>query len=230
MSDRPQTTYRVLVLAKAPVAGRVKTRLAASVGDRAAAQLAAAALLDTAAAAAAAVGVDRCILAVEGDLGDAESGAALREAFTGWRLIPQRGAALGERIAAAHADAGPGAIVQIGMDTPQVTAADLANLAASLGGGELDARAVLAPADDGGWWALALQDPADAAAVATVAMSRPSTHDDTLAALRAEGVRVLGAPRRIDVDTRADAEVIAAAHPGLTFSAAWRRIGDHACG
>ena len=44
----------VLVVAKAPVPGQAKTRLAASVGDRAAADIAAAALLDTLDAVAAA--------------------------------------------------------------------------------------------------------------------------------------------------------------------------------
>ena len=37
----------LLVVAKAPVPGQAKTRLAATVGDRVAAQIAAAALLDT---------------------------------------------------------------------------------------------------------------------------------------------------------------------------------------
>ena len=41
------TGAAVLVVAKAPVPGAAKTRLAATVGDRNAAELAAAALLDT---------------------------------------------------------------------------------------------------------------------------------------------------------------------------------------
>ena len=52
----PGMSPRALVLAKAPVAGRVKTRLGADVGMAYAADLAAAALLDTLLACTAAFG------------------------------------------------------------------------------------------------------------------------------------------------------------------------------
>ena len=55
----------------------------------------------------------------------------------------------------AHDDAGPGLVVQIGMDTPQVTAAAL------LERRRRDCRghdACSRPATDGGWWALARRD------------------------------------------------------------------------
>ena len=54
---------------------------------------------------------------------------------------------------------GPGPTVQVGMDTPQLTAADLREVAAAAATGD----AVLGPAADGGWWVLALSDPAAAA-------------------------------------------------------------------
>jgi hypothetical protein len=213
--------HRVLVLAKAPVPGRVKTRLGATVGMVAAAELAAAALLDTIAAARAAVGPARCLLALEGDLRAAARADDLRAALAGWRTYPQRGDGLGPRIAAAHADAGPGPVVQIGMDTPQVGAPDLEGVAARL----LDAPAVLAPATDGGWWALALRDPARAAAVAAVPMSTATTHDDTRRALEAAGTAVVGAAVLTDVDTAEDAAAVALAWPDLRFSRLWRALG-----
>lgn len=213
--------HRVLVLAKAPVPGRVKTRLGAAVGMAAAADLAAAALLDTLVAATAAVGAGRCLLALEGDLRAAHRAADLVAALRGWRSYPQRGEGLGQRIAAAHADAGPGPVVQIGMDTPQVGAADLDGVAAALAG----APAVLAPAADGGWWALGLRDPADAAAVASVPMSTATTHDDTRRALEAAGSAVAGAPAFTDVDTAEEAAAVAARWPHLHFSRAWRALG-----
>lgn len=215
------SAHRVLVLAKAPVPGRVKTRLGATVGMAAAADLAAAALLDTVAAANAAVGPGRCLLALEGELAEGRLAAELATALAGWRSYPQRGDGLGRRIAAAHADAGPGPVVQIGMDTPQVRPADLEDVAARLA----DAPAVLAPAADGGWWALALRNPARAAAVADVPMSTATTHDDTRRALEASGTAVTGAPVLADVDTAEDAAAVAQGWPELHFSRAWRALG-----
>ena len=61
---------RVLVVAKAPVAGVAKTRVGADVGMDVAAGLAAGALLDTVRTCTAAVGADRCRLALAGELGD----------------------------------------------------------------------------------------------------------------------------------------------------------------
>ena len=219
----PPSAHRVLVLAKAPVPGLVKTRLGATVGMAVAAELAAAALLDTLAAATAAVGPGRCLLALEGDLRAAVRSGDLAAALAGWRAYPQRGQGLGQRIAAAHADAGAGPVVQIGMDTPQVGAADLDGVAARLA----DAAAVLAPAADGGWWALALRDPARAAAVAAVPMSTSTTHDDTRRALETAGTPVIGAPVLTDVDTAEEAAAVALAWPDLRFSRLWHSLGRH---
>ena len=87
-------------------------------------------------------------------------------------MHPQRGDTFGERLARAHADAaGAGPTVQIGMDTPQVTPADLGVIARAAYEGD----AVLGPATDGGWWVLALSDPAAARVLVDVEMSRPDT-------------------------------------------------------
>ena len=67
----------VLVVAKAPVPGQAKTRLAASVGDQAAADIAAAALLDTLDAVAEAPVAAR-VVALTGDLDDASAGDEIR--------------------------------------------------------------------------------------------------------------------------------------------------------
>ena len=81
----------MLVVAKAPVAGRVKTRLGHVLGMERAAELAAAALLDTLAVCVAAYGVDRCHLALDGDLAEAERADELLDATSGWIVHPQRG-------------------------------------------------------------------------------------------------------------------------------------------
>ncbi len=208
---------RVLVMAKAPVAGLAKTRLAASVGDDAAADLAAAALLDTLAAAAAAAGPSHCLLALTGDLDAAARAADLRRALVGWRVIPQRGDGFDERLALAHADAGVGPVVQVGMDTPQVTADLLLAAAAPLAQHDT----VLGRADDGGWWVLARTDPRTAQALRGVEMSSARTYELTLAALRDAGHSVGSVPSLLDVDTRDDAKLVATAAPATLFGRAW---------
>lgn len=216
-------TATVLVMAKAPVAGRAKTRLAATTGDAVAADLAAAALLDTLAAVDATPGV-RGLLALDGDLASAARGPAIREALAGWQVVPQRGGGFAERLVAAHADAGAGPVVQVGMDTPQLTPALLLGALADLDGHD----ACLGPADDGGWWVFARRDPAVAVPLAGVAMSTPSTYDDTRAAIRAAGHRVAATAPLHDVDTVADADAVAGSAPLTLFARAFRGWEDGA--
>ncbi len=213
-------TAQLLVVAKAPVPGAVKTRLGAETGMVAAAELAAAALLDTLEACAAAF-PGRCHLALEGDLTAARRGDELREAVVGWSIFAQVGDGLGQRLAHAHAvvAATDDPVLQLGMDTPQVTAAALDEVLAPLAHG---ADAVLAPARDGGWWALALADSRRAAVLADVPMSRPDTAEVTSRALARDGSTVLwGLTRLRDVDTVADATAVAAEAPGTRFARAW---------
>jgi len=206
----------VLVLAKAPTPGLVKTRLAADIGHEGAARVAAAALLDTLEACAAAVGPRRCRLAVEGDLAQAVQAAALRSALAGWTVVPQAGDGLGERIARACADAAT-PVVQIGMDTPQVSARLLLESAGALA----DHDAILGPAEDGGWWLLGLRDPARAAAIAEVPMSTSRTGELTREALAAAGLDVTTAARLRDIDQLEDLRAVTALAPyGRTAAAA----------
>jgi glycosyltransferase A (GT-A) superfamily protein (DUF2064 family) len=109
------------------------------------------------------------------------------------------------------------------MDTPHVPAALLADSARLLCQPDVDA--VLGPAEDGGWWVCGGSDPAHAAVLADVPMSRSDTGELTLTALRGAGARVglVGALR--DLDTLDDAKVIAAEHFGLHVSAELRCQG-----
>jgi hypothetical protein len=105
------------------------------------------------------------------------------------------------------------------MDTPQLTAATLAEALAPLsapGGPD----AVLGPAADGGWWALGLRDPHLARVIEQVPTSRPDTGEATLRALRGAGLSVAVLPELRDVDTAEDALAVAAAGAGRRFSAA----------
>jgi len=210
---------RVLVMAKAPVPGLAKTRLAAVVGDEAAADLAAACLLDTISACREATA--DCSIALTGVLEDAFRAEEIRAALAGWSILWQRGEAFAERLANAHLDAGPGPLLQIGTDTPQVTAAQLRAVADVLA----DHDTVLGPADDGGWWVLGRHDAAQAEALRGVPMSTSTTGDDTRAALVAHGLSVGLAESLRDVDTVEDTEVVAAAAPGTRFARAWVATG-----
>jgi uncharacterized protein len=213
------TTPQVLVVAKAPEVGRVKTRLGARIGMERAAQVAAAALLDTLEAAARAVGADRCHLSLDGELDQAVRGPELREALAGWAVHPQEGADFGARLADAHARL-RGPVVQVGMDTPQLTPELLLAAAEGL----VDHDAVLGPAEDGGWWLLALRDPAHAAALRGVPMSTPTTGADTRAALTASGLDVGSTVTLRDVDEPADADAVARLAPGSRFARAWQQV------
>jgi rSAM/selenodomain-associated transferase 1 len=204
----------VLVVAKAPVPGRAKTRLATDIGAAAAARIASAALLDTLAACRGAFGLARCRLALDGRLEDAVDSLVLIRALHGWRVVPQVGESLGERIAVGCAGVET-PVIQIGMDTPQVTAALLRGAAAALD----DHDAVLGPAEDGGWWLLGLREPAYAAAIAEVPMSTSTTGERTRQALVSAGLAVATGPVLRDIDELADLRAVATLAPATRTAA-----------
>lgn len=211
-------------MAKVPVAGEVKTRLADVAGDVGAADAAAAALLDTLEAGTAAFPSGRRVLALAGDLRRARRCAELEEAARGWIVVRQNGLGFGERLAdghrQAHALAG-GPVVQIGMDTPQVDPTvlqELAERARHLG------APVLGPAVDGGWWVLVTTHPGQAEVLTQVPMSRPDTGRLTAAALMDAGHPPATTVTLRDVDLPEDADAVAAAAPWTRFAVTWRAV------
>ena len=199
----------ILVVAKAPVAGQAKTRLASFYGPTVAADLAAASLLDTLESARGARVATR-IVALAGDLSQARRGNEITSMLDDFTVVRQRGADFATRLREAHFDAGAvagGPVLQIGMDTPQASAVDLTAAAATLAKPEVDA--VLGLAQDGGWWALGLSDPAAASVLKGVAMSRADTGSMTLAALVGMGSLVTELPVLADVDTPDDVWLVA---------------------
>jgi rSAM/selenodomain-associated transferase 1 len=200
--------FALLVVAKAPVPGFAKTRLCPPASPRQAAEIAAAALLDTLDAVTATPGAVP-VVAMTGELAEAARSAELAGLLRPSTVLRQRGGDLAERLANAHADTAatlPGLpVLQIGMDTPQVTPDLLAAAATMLS----EREAVLGPATDGGWWALGLRDPGAARLLAAVPMSQPHTGDRTLRALSEAGLRAATLPCLSDVDTMADAARVA---------------------
>jgi len=205
---------QVIVIAKEPVPGRVKTRLTPPFTPDDAARLAEAALTDTLAAVVA-TPVSRRVLALDG---------APRDWLpAGFAVLKQRGDGLDERLAAAFADAHgtlPLPMVLIGMDTPQVTPGLLADAAGTLISGEADA--VFGPAADGGFWLLGLRRP-DRSLLAGVPMSRPDTGRRQLGRLTEAGLRVAMMHELTDVDTFREAASVARQVPGSAFAAAFRQ-------
>jgi glycosyltransferase A (GT-A) superfamily protein (DUF2064 family) len=194
----------LLVVAKAPEPGRAKTRLAATVGDRVAAEIAAAALLDTLDAVAAAPVAAR-VVALTGELEAAAGAADIRRRLESFTVIGQRGDDFADRLANAHADAADGRpVLQIGMDTPQVNA----ELLAACGRRLLQAPAVLGLARDGGWWVLGVQTAATAECLRSVPMSQPDTGELTLKALRDNGIDVTLVELLTDFDVVDDVDAV----------------------
>ncbi|MPY61014.1 TIGR04282 family arsenosugar biosynthesis glycosyltransferase [Streptomyces spongiae] len=198
----------LLVIAKEPRPGRVKTRLTPPFTPEEAAVLAEAALTDTLRAVAAAP-ARRRILVLDGT-----AGSWLPPGFD---VVPQCAGGLDERLAAAFAGC-DGPALLIGMDTPQVTP-EL--LTVDFDGYGYDA--CLGPAEDGGFWALGLAEP-DPELLRGVPMSTPVTGAVQRARLVDAGLRVRDLPRLRDVDTAADAEAVAALAPHGHFAAELNRL------
>jgi len=202
----PEAPATLLVIAKQPVPGRVKTRLVPPCTYEQAAALAEAALADTLHTMLM-LPARRRVLVLDG-----RPGPWLPPGFD---IVPQCGGPLDERLADAFA-AVRGPALLVGMDTPQLTPALLT----------VDwqaADAVFGPAADGGFWALGLRVPAPSL-LRGVPMSTPSTGAMQRARLLAAGLRIADLPQLRDVDTAADAVAVARQAPWSRFAAQAREL------
>jgi len=205
----------LLVIAKAPVAGRAKTRLCPPLTPSQAAELAEAALRDTLQAVLQ-TPASRRVLVLDGPAGDWLT--------PGIEVIAQREAGFAERLAGAFEDVGEPAFL-IGMDTPQVTP-EL--LEAALGALDTPGSdAVLGLCEDGGYWGIGLRRP-DPRVFAGVPMSTAHTGESQRLRLEALGLRTHPLPLLRDVDCHADALAVALQAPGTRFARALSRAGHGA--
>ena len=203
-------TGALIVIAKEPVPGRVKTRLVPPLTGTEAAHLARAALSDTLRVASA-VDARQHVLALDG-----RPGPWLPR---GWRVVAQPAGTLDVRLVAAFGAASTGPALLIGMDTPQVRPAQLAAF-------DPDCHdACLGLAEDGGYWAIGLRSPALAAGVISgVPMSTSHTGAEQLRRLHTAGLHVQLLDTLADVDTIDVADGVAAAAPSTQFAAALRGL------
>jgi len=205
----------LLVFAREPRPGRVKTRLAAGIGAAAACQLYRAFLQDLAGHLGT-LAETRVIWWVDGHA------SKLREAVgaawqSQWQVHGQPEGHLGIRLETAFRSAfaaSPHAVAVIGSDCPHLNPELLSDLFVPLAGG---ADAVLLPARDGGYAGLALAAPCKEA-FQNVPWSTDRVAEVTLANLRQSGREAVTLLPVFDVDTAADLQVLGkllATHPEL---------------
>ena len=209
----PNARRALVVFARAPTPGAVKTRLAADLGDAAALRI----YRELGArAVAAACAVPDCVLSI------AFTPAAGAEAVREWlgpdvRLRPQADGDLGARMAAAVADAlaaGAERVVVVGTDCPDLDAATIES-----GFDRLDAHdVVLGPAADGGYYLIGLRR-LHRELFEGVPWSAADTLERTLERAADAGLRVALLDVKRDIDTAADWAAWVAARPAPTRTA-----------
>ncbi|HUC04769.1 MAG TPA: DUF2064 domain-containing protein [Acidimicrobiales bacterium] len=207
------TEVQVLVMAKAPQPGRVKTRLCPPLSHVSAAAVARAALMDTLDSVLGA-GPSRVTVVLDG-----RAGSWLP---AGVHVIPQRSGPFADRLEGAFEDASaalPAPILLVGMDTPQMTPGHVTRAAEALLGRDTDA--VLGRADDGGFWIIGTRD-AVGGLCQGVPMSTATAGERQLARLRSLGLRCREVDRLRDVDRMEDALAVAALAPRSRFAAVLR--------
>lgn len=174
----------LIIMAKAPIMGRAKTRLARDIGAAHAKRIYRAMMGE----------VIRNTADPRWDTILAVTPTSFMGKVPDWRgqtQIPQVSGSLSPRLASVFARKGK--VVCIGTDCPDVNAKDIAAAFKSIGRG----RHVLGPADDGGFWLIGTLGPARADLFDNVRWS----HADTLSDMEArfEG-RVATLRTLIDVD------------------------------
>ncbi len=205
----------IIVAAKTPTHGRVKTRLldpdAPGLTPEVAVRLAQAFLADTLASVAGPIlrSVADRWLALDGDPADLPPD--IFPAAASFSLVAQTGNSLGERLvnlSEAGFAAGYGRVCIVGSDAPHLPPAFLleafGRLAPAPGHApENEADVVLGPADDGGYYLVALRKPASAL-FTNVPWSGPDVFSVTQARASAAGLTVAVLPPWYDVDVLAD--------------------------
>lgn len=208
----------LVILAKAPLPGRAKTRLCPPLSPNEAADVAACALADTFAVAEQCCGFSRVVAVFDGDP-------------AGWipahvDVVSQVDGGLDQRLAAAFADVNRlygEPTVLIAMDTPHVRAAALDAAAAALRSHDC----VFGPADDGGFWLIGLRtcDPDLYERIFLgVPMSVASTGIAQLDRLQSIGLTIAQVPGMQDIDTVDDVAAVAGAFPDLEVAKSWNSL------
>lgn len=197
---------RALIVAKAPAAGRSKTRLMPPLSPREAAELAGAMLLDTVAGCR--TEADEVALLCP-DAGQAE---ALRSVVgRDIRIHIQQGRGLGAALRAeVLRGTRDGPVALVSSDIPGLPAGEVGRAFDALGAG---ADVVLGPSVDGGYWLIAMAAFHEAP-FTNIPWSTPACAGVTLQRSQAAGLRTELVREWLDIDTLVDLAVAIHAPPG----------------
>ena len=189
------------IMARAPIAGHCKTRLAAALGDEAAAELYRAMLLDSLDVFGR-VGATRLAVMTAPE----HDGIAVMRALVPpeWEVVAQEGAGLGARLAHAFRTLGQDAdaVVLVDSDSPTVAAAPVAHALARFSGPR---RALMGPCDDGGYYLIGLTTQ-ELGILDGITWSTTKVADETRARCAALGLALEELPPAYDVDRPEDLE------------------------
>jgi hypothetical protein len=200
--DHSREDTHLLVFARVPALGRVKSRLAAGLGEPAALAVYHELLAITRTAIMESQVPATVWLA---DTADPEPTAAEAQEWTGLATCGQPNGDLGHRMTAAFAaafTAGASRVAVIGTDCPGLRATHLAQAFALLQSHDV----VLGPATDGGYYLLGLRQPQPELFL-NKTWSTDSVLTDTVADAHRLGLIVALLPELRDVDTAADLAV-----------------------
>jgi rSAM/selenodomain-associated transferase 1 len=200
---------RLLIFARVPELGSVKTRLAATLGDERTLLVYGAMLRDLLAG----VGHsdDRTEIEVVWTASPAVTGERLREVFGGHSLARQTGDTLGDRLAMAFSERfffeRTQKIVAIGTDDPTLRRETIDHAFALLDSCEW----VVGPAADGGYYLIgARAQTFDPDVFRDVAWSTQSVLETTIRKIRGWQQTIATLPERIDIDAEDDLRRVAA--------------------
>ena len=194
---------RLLVFARLPERGAVKTRLAAEIGDDRALTVYSAMLRD----ALVAIGESNDDTEVEVMWAPTEAagGDALTKAFGARSLAMQTGDTLGDRLSMAFSERfffhRTDRIIAVGVDDPTIPRPLIDTAFELLESSDW----VVGPARDGGYYLIGCRGPAfDNDAFQDIAWGTPSVFSSTVKKIRASERNVAILPMRSDIDTAAD--------------------------
>jgi rSAM/selenodomain-associated transferase 1 len=188
----------LMVVAKAPMRGQAKTRLGATIGLDAAAELYQCLLLDVLDIARRASGVTPAIAYTP-----AGSEAFFYKVAPDFTLVLQQGDNLGARldhVLTACLNDGYSRAAVMSSDTPLVDPAAITQAFGALDDGH---DVALGPCEDGGYYLMAVKQP-QPGLLRPIRMSTPRVLQDTLAAAARHNLRVVLLPTTSDIDTADD--------------------------
>jgi rSAM/selenodomain-associated transferase 1 len=190
----------LILFAKEPIPGKVKTRLVPPLTPEGAAELYGSMLRDTIARISLLKGIDRYLFH-EGENGALEF---FIKTAPGMTCLPQRGADLGERMAEALRQVfaiGHDVAVIIGSDSPDLPMDFISDSINILSAG--DCEAVFGPTEDGGYYLVGMTRLHEELFIG-IPWSSDRVMDETLARSAKAGIRASLLPPWHDVDSESD--------------------------